>query len=120
MSKTLDIISKVRTELIDHIKYEMGLLHNAYKHGDDENINTDSGEWTRTPSIRVAVDCSYLDVEDGVYENRSVTALYLNDDGSVSVTDSEEIEHRLTDFGVDTLADIALALEDAYNKIIKR
>ena len=120
MGKTLDIITKVRTELVDHIKYEMELLHHGYKHDADENINTDSGEWKRTPIIKVAVDNSYLDVEDVVYEKRDVTALYLNDDGSVSVTDSEETEHRLTDFGTDDLVDIALALEDAYNNIIKK
>ena len=119
MSKAKEIINKARTELIEHIKFEMCLLHTAFKHDAEEDLNTDEGEWPYRPSFLAIAD-TMTDVEDTIYEKRCVTALYLNTDGSVSVTDSEEIEHTLTEFSTDELMTIAETLEDAYNNIIKK
>ena len=116
--KAHQLAKKFKTELIEFINYEVGLISKALKH-DEEDIYVDGSELAWHPSIDVNVDNSYLDIYDETYERREVS-LISNGDGKPFVETEEGDEIYLENLGCEDLITIADAVEDTYNNIIKR
>ena len=71
-------------------------------------------------TIKVEVDNSYLDVEDTIMENRTITEIHVSLDGNVFLVayeDDTEIEWK--DISTDELAGLANILENQYLNIVK-
>ena len=71
-------------------------------------------------TIKVEVDNSYLDVEDTIMENRTITEIHVSLDGNiflVAYEDDTEIEWK--DISTDELAGLANILENQYLNIVK-
>ena len=71
-------------------------------------------------TIKVEVDDSYLDVEDTIMENRTITEVRVSLDGNVFLVayeDDTEIEWK--EISTDELAGLANVLENRYLNIVK-
>ena len=71
-------------------------------------------------TIKVEVNDSYLDVEDTIMENRTITEVRVSLDGNiflVAYEDDTEIEWK--DISTDELAGLANILENQYLNIVK-
>lgn len=121
MSRTSDIISKAKADIIGFIKHETELISKIYGNDPDEDgIFTESGDWPYSPMIQVPVDNSYLDVEDDIYERRAIERVYVQDDGKVIVETEEGDEIYCENLSVEEIATIADCLEKVYTDIIKK
>ena len=119
--KGTDIINDARKKLVDFIVFE---VHNIYLllNGQEPNFEEDE-EYVldiEGLTIKVEVDNSYLDVEDTIMENRTITEVRVSLDGNiflVAYEDDTEIEWK--DISTDELVGLANVLENQYLNIVK-
>lgn len=122
--KGKDILKQARKELKEFISFEGKAICKL----EDDCVNGMDGVWVvdgkylNRIKVEVAVDNSYLDVEDNITEKRSIEELCIEDEslgGTIwlNVEGGEEV--YLKAIPTDTLADIANALETAYLKLVK-
>ena len=119
--KGTDIINDARKKLVDFIVFEarnIYLLLNGQepKFEEGEEYVLDIEGFT----IKVEVDNSYLDVEDTIMENRTITEVRVSLDGNiflVAYEDDTEIEWK--DISTDELVGLANVLENRYLNIVK-
>lgn len=118
--KASTIIGDARAKILSFIAFEVQnlyLLINReepdFKNGDDYELEIDG------ISVSVEVDNSYLDVEERVYENRSLEKIYVTLDGFVSVEDISGEVIDSDDLSTDELAALSNVLENQYLEIVK-
>ena len=119
--KGTDIINDARKKLVDFIAFEVRniyLLLNGQEPNfeEDEEYVLDIEGFT----IKVEVDNSYLDVEDTIMENRTITEVRVSLDGNVFLVayeDDTEIEWK--EISTDELVGLANILENQYLNIVK-
>ena len=115
--KAHQLAKKFKSELIDFIKYEVGLISNILKHDEDEEgVFVDGDELAWKPTIDVSVDNSYLDVYDDVTERREITKVSCGE-GKPFINTEEGDEIYLENLSCDDLITIADAVEDTYSNI---
>ena len=119
--KGTDIINVAREKLVDFIIFE---VHNIYLLLNGQEPNFEEGEEyvldIEGLTIKVEVDDSYLDVEDTIMENRTITEVRVSLDGNiflVAYEDDTEIEWK--DISTDELVGLANILENQYLNIVK-
>ena len=119
--KGTDIINDARKKLVDFIVFE---VHNIYLllNGQEPNFEEDEEYVVDIEglTIKVEVDNSYLDVEDTIMENRTITEVRVSLDGNVFLVayeDDTEIEWK--DISTDELVGLANVLENKYLNIVK-
>ena len=119
--KGTDIINDARKKLVDFIVFEVRniyLLLNGQEPNfeEDEEYVLDIEGFT----IKVEVANSYLDVEDTIMEDRTITEVHVSLDGNiflVAYEDDTEIEWK--EISTDELAGLANVLENRYLNIVK-
>lgn len=119
--KGTDIINVAREKLRSFIAFEVRniyLLLNGQEpnFAEDEEYMLDIDGLT----IKVEVDNSYLDVEETIMENRSISEIHLSLDGGiflVAYEDDTEIDSK--EISTDELASLANVLENQYLNIVK-
>ena len=119
--KGTDIINVAREKLVSFIAFEVRniyLLLNGQEPNfeEDEEYVLDIEGFT----IKVEVANSYLDVEDTIMENRTITEVHVSLDGNVFLVgyeDDTEIEWK--DISTDELVGLANVLENQYLNIVK-
>ena len=119
--KGTDIINDARKKLVDFIVFE---VRNIYFLLNGQEPNFEEGEEYVLDiegfTIKVEVDDSYLDVEDTIMENRTITEVRVSLDGNVFLVgyeDDTEIEWK--DISTDELVGLANVLENQYLNIVK-
>ena len=119
--KGTDIINDARKKLVDFIVFE---VRNIYFLLNGQEPNFEEGEEYVLDiegfTIKVEVDNSYLDVEDTIMENRTITEVRVSLDGNiflVAYEDDTEIEWK--DISTDELVGLANVLENQYLNIVK-
>ena len=119
--KGTDIINDARKKLVDFIVFE---VRNIYFLLNGQEPNFEEGEEyvldIEGLTIKVEVDNSYLDVEDTIMENRTITEVRVSLDGNVFLVayeDDTEIEWK--DISTDELVGLANVLENQYLNIVK-
>ena len=119
--KGTDIINDAREKLVDFIAFEVRNIY-LLLNGQEPNFEEDE-EYVldiEGLTIKVEVDNSYLDVEDTIMENRTITEVHVSLDGNVFLVpyeDDTEIEWR--DVSTDELVGLANVLENQYVNIVK-
>ena len=114
--KGTDIINVAREKLVSFIAFEVRNIY-LLLNGQEPNFEEDE-EYVL--DIEVEVDNSYLDVEDTIMENRTITEIHVSLDGNiflVAYEDDTEIEWK--DISTDELAGLANILENQYLNIVK-
>ena len=123
MGKAQLIYDQARAEIIKHIRYENALIHHAVvteDNGEEGNEYSTESDWTQNPLIMIEVTYPYTHCDDVATEERVVTEVHNEDDGSVTIytdIDGEEISSNNID--IVSLTDIAEVLEKFYNEIVK-
>lgn len=119
--KGTDIINDARKKLVDFIAFE---VRNIYLLLNGQEPNFEEGEEyvldIEGLTIKVEVDNSYLDVEDTIMENRTITEVHVSLDGNVFLVpyeDDTEIEWK--EISTDELVGLANVLENQYLNIVK-
>ena len=120
----MSILDNARQKLI---KFAYGTILQLYLSIEGQAPNFEEGEeWTvkasdlaRNFNIKVEVDCSYLDVEDRIYEKRGIEEIVGALDGAVFLHDEEGEEWDCYDISIEELAGLCNLLEDSYNKRLK-
>ena len=119
--KGTDIINVAREKLVDFIVFE---VRNIYLLLNGQEPNFEEGEEYVLDiegfTIKVEVDDSYLDVEDTIMENRTITEVHVSLDGNiflVAYEDDTEIEWK--DISTDELVGLANVLQNQYLNIVK-
>ena len=119
--KGTDIINVAREKLVDFIVFEVRNIY-LLLNGQEPNFEEDE-EYVldiEGLTIKVEVDNSYLDVEDTIMENRTITEVHVSLDGNVFLVpyeDDTEIEWK--DISTDELVGLANVLENKYLNIVK-
>ena len=119
--KGTDIINVAREKLVDFIVFEVRNIY-LLLNGQEPNFEEDE-EYVldiEGLTIKVEVDNSYLDVEDTIMENRTITEVHVSLDGNVFLVgyeDDTEIEWK--DISTDELVGLANVLENQYLNIVK-
>ena len=119
--KGTDIINVAREKLVSFIAFEVRNIY-LLLNGQEPNFEEDE-EYVldiEGLTIKVEVYNSYLDVEDTIMENRTITEIHVSLDGNiflVAYEDDTEIEWK--DISTDELAVLANILENQYLKIVK-
>ena len=119
--KGTDIINDAREKLVDFIAFEVRNIY-LLLNGQEPNFEEDE-EYVldiEGLTIKVEVDNSYLDVEDTIMENRTITEVHVSLDGNVFLVpyeDDTEIEWK--DISTDELVGLANVLENQYLNIVK-
>ena len=119
--KGTDIINDARKKLVDFIVFEVRNIY-LLLNGQEPNFEEDE-EYVldiEGLTIKVEVDNSYLDVEDTIMENRTITEVRVSLDGNVFLVgygDDTEIEWK--DISTDELVGLANVLENQYLNIVK-
>lgn len=119
--KGTDIINDARKKLVDFIAFEVRNIY-LLLNGQEPNFEEDE-EYVldiEGLTIKVEVDNSYLDVEDTIMENRTITEVRVSLDGNVFLVayeDDTEIEWK--DISTDELVGLANVLENQYLNIVK-
>lgn len=119
--KGTDIINIAREKLVDFIAFEVRNIY-LLLNGQEPNFEEDE-EYVldiEGLTIKVEVDNSYLDVEDTIMENRTITEVRVSLDGDVFLVayeDDTEIEWK--DISTDELVGLANVLENQYLNIVK-
>lgn len=119
--KGTDIINVAREKLVDFIVFEVRNIY-LLLNGQEPNFEEDE-EYVldiEGLTIKVEVDNSYLDVEDTIMENRTITEVRVSLDGNiflVAYEDDTEIEWK--DISTDELVGLANVLENQYLNIVK-
>ena len=119
--KGTDIINDARKKLVDFIAFE---VRNIYLLLNGQEPNFEEAEEYALDieglTIKVEVDDSYLDVEETITENRTITEVRVSLDGNVFLVayeDDTEIEWK--EISTDELAGLANVLENRYLNIVK-
>lgn len=116
-----DIINDAREKLVSFIIFEVRNIY-LLLNGQEPNFEKDE-EYVldiEGLTIKVEVYNSYLDVEDTIMENRTITEIHVSLDGNVFLVgygDDTEIEWK--DISTDELAGLANILENQYLNIVK-
>ena len=119
--KGTDIINVARKKLVDFIVFEVRNIY-LLLNGQEPNFEEDE-EYVldiEGLTIKVEVDNSYLDVEDTIMENRTITEVRVSLDGNIFLVaygDDTEIEWK--DISTDELVGLANVLENQYLNIVK-
>ena len=119
--KGTDIINDARKKLVDFIAFEVRNIY-LLLNGQEPNFEEDE-EYAldiEGLTIKVEVDDSYLDVEETITENRTITEVRVSLDGNVFLVayeDDTEIEWK--EISTDELAGLANVLENRYLNIVK-
>ena len=119
--KGTDIINVAREKLVSFIAFEVRNIY-LLLNGQEPNFEEDE-EYVldiEGLTIKVEVYNSYLDVEDTIMENRTITEIHVSLDGNiflVAYEDDTEIECK--DISTDELAGLANILENQYLNIVK-
>ena len=119
--KGTDIINDARKKLVDFIAFEVRNIY-LLLNGQEPNFEEDE-EYVldiEGLTIKVEVDDSYLDVEDTIMENRTITEVRVSLDGNiflVAYEDDTEIEWK--EISTDELVGLANVLENRYLNIVK-
>ena len=118
MGKAQLIYEKARKEVIDHIRYENSLIHHAVvteDEGEEGGEYSTESDWAQNPLIKVEVTYPYTHCDDVATEDRVVTEVHNEDDGSVTIyTDIDGEEISSNDIDIISLIDIAEVLEESY------
>ena len=119
--KGTDIINVAREKLVDFIVFEVRNIY-LLLNGQEPNFEEDEEYVLDVEglTIKVEVDNSYLDVEDTIMENRTITEVRVSLDGNVFLVgygDDTEIEWK--DISTDELVGLANVLENQYLNIVK-
>lgn len=131
MKTAQDIINNARFELVTFIITLMRKIDAYLETGNkslmniDESVVIDAANLYGTPSIRIEVDNSYLDVEDITHEYRLIDYIGTTDDhnfyvgvySGVEEDDVKTTEIDADDLSTDELVAIAKCLEKTYNEI---
>ena len=119
--KGTDIINDARKKLADFIAFEVRNIY-LLLNGQEPNFEEDE-EYVldiEGLTIKVEVDDSYLDVEDTIMENRTITEVRVSLDGNVSLVAYEnDTEIEWKEISTDELAGLANVLENRYLNIVK-
>ena len=119
--KGTDIINDARKKLVDFIAFEVRNIY-LLLNGQEPNFEEDE-EYVldiEGLTIKVEVNNSYLDVEDTIMENRTITEVRVSLDGNiflVAYEDDTEIEWK--EISTDELVGLANVLENRYLNIVK-
>ena len=119
--KGTDIINDAREKLVDFIAFEVRNIY-LLLNGQEPNFEKDEEYVVDIEglTIKVEVDDSYLDVEDTIMENRTITEVRVSLDGNVFLVpyeDDTEIEWK--EISTDELVGLANVLENQYLNIVK-
>ena len=119
--KGTDIINDARKKLVDFIAFE---VRNIYLLLNGQEPNFEEGEEyvldIEGLTIKVEVDNSYLDVEDTIMENRTITEVRVSlDDNIFLVAYEDDTEIEWKDISTDELVGLANVLENQYLNIVK-
>lgn len=119
--KGTDIINDARKKLVDFIVFEVRNIY-LLLNGQEPNFEEDEEYVVDIEglTIKVEVDNSYLDVEDTIMENRTITEVRVSLDGNiflVAYEDDTEIEWK--EISTDELVGLANVLENQYLNIVK-
>ena len=119
--KGTDIINDARKKLVDFIAFEVRNIY-LLLNGQEPNFEEDEEYVLDVEglTIKVEVDDSYLDVEDTIMENRTITEVRVSLDGNVFLVayeDDTEIEWK--EISTDELVGLANVLENRYLNIVK-
>ena len=117
------IVAKAKRELKDFIAHEIPLLNSALgfptpDFTEEEDYVIPTGD-LEPIYINVEVDRLVLDLEDSVYEDMELAEIIVNPDeadGGVWVTNENGDEWTSDEISVEELANIADAMERAYNR----
>ena len=119
--KGTDIINVAREKLVSFIAFEVRNIY-LLLNGQEPNFEEDE-EYVldiEGLTIKVEVANSYLDVEDTIMENRTITEVRVSLDGNiflVAYEDDTEIEWK--EISTDELVGLANVLENQYLNIVK-
>lgn len=113
--KGSDIINVAREQLKDFIAFEVRDIY-LNLNGEEPNFEEDE-EYVldiEGLTISVEVDNSYLDVEDRIFENKSIAEIHLSLDGNLFLVPygDDDTEIEWTDLSTDELAGLANVLEN--------
>ena len=119
--KGTDIINVAREKLVSFIVFEVRNIY-LLLNGQEPNFEEDEEYVLDVEglTIKVEVDNSYLDVEETIMENRTITEVHVSLDGNVFLVayeDDTEIEWK--DISTDELVGLANVLENQYLNIVK-
>lgn len=119
--KGTDIINVARQKLASFIVFEVRNIY-LLLNGQEPNFEEDEEYVLDVEglTIKVEVDNSYLDVEETIMENRTITEIHVSLDGNiflVAYEDDTEIEWK--DISTDELVGLANVLENQYLNIVK-
>lgn len=119
--KGTDIINDARKKLVDFIVFEVRNIY-LLLNGQEPNFEKDEEYVVDIEglTIKVETDNSYLDVEDTIMENRTITEVRVSLDGNVFLVpyeDDTEIEWK--EISTDELVGLANVLENQYLNIVK-
>lgn len=120
--KGTDIINDAREKLKSFIAFE---VRNVYLllNGQEPNFEEDEEYVLDVEglSVKVEVDNSYLDVEETIMENRTITEIHLSLDGNLFLVPygDDDTEIEWTDLSTDEVAALANVLENQYLNIVK-
>lgn len=115
MTYARTIIDKAKTDLIEHIRYEIHLIDTAVNL--TEQDSTTEEDWPYSPTIDVETDNTYLDVEDYTSERRKVVKVSYYESKDILVETYEGDEIFGTHLSVDELASISDCLDFSYKKL---
>lgn len=117
------IIKKAKAEIIEHIRYEVSLIHHAVVREDDgedgyEYVTEDDFKRVKTYA---GIDVEVRDPYTGDYynEDRLVTEVHNEDDGTITIYTDNDEEISSKELNIVALADIADVLEKVYENIVK-
>lgn len=119
--KGTDIINVAREKLKSFIVFEVRNIY-LLLNGQEPNFEEDEEYVLDVEglTVKVEVDNSYLDVEETIMENRTITEVHVSLDGNiflVAYEDDTEIEWE--DISTDELVGLANVLENQYLNIVK-
>ena len=113
------ILNNAKEEIKKFIRFEAELLYTSI-YGDEPDFEEEggwricTGDLKEDLYINIAVDNSYLDVEDVCYERREMAEILVCLDNSVIVIDEDSNEWNDSEYTIEELAAIADLLELSY------
>lgn len=110
------LIKKCKEDIIDHIRYEMGLIHTAVNADDEDGIHTDEMDWVSNPTIMIEVQDPYS--MDYYEEPRVVVSLSTEENGDICVETEEGGEISISAVPIEGLQHIADCLEESYKHLV--
>lgn len=120
--KGTDIINVAREKLKSFIVFEVRNIY-LLLNGQEPNFEEDEEYVLDVEglTIKVEVDNSYLDVEETIMENRTITEIHLSLDGNLFLVPygDDDTEIEWTDLSTDEVAALANVLENQYLNIVK-